>query len=197
MVSDLFMLSPSLFIMTISRSRLLGMWPYLEIPTNGLTKADQTVSGFFGNEEGGTSRPAFHAGESLAGNDSLEASSTGSSSTIGDRNSGLGVLLDSCLVRLFAINWPEPDFCSSWWRVSTAFKWPRKKVLSCHPERSKGSAFSPNTRQKQIPRANCALGMTLLGFFRSLLCRNGSSAPREPVLGSFRIGDHTGCTHQP
>jgi hypothetical protein len=44
----------------------------------------------------------------------------------------------------------------------------RKKVVYCHPERSEGSAFSPIAKKKQIPRANCALGMTLLEFFRNL-----------------------------
>jgi hypothetical protein len=41
----------------------------------------------------------------------------------------------------------------------------------CHPERSEGSAFSPTPGKKQIPRANPALGMTVLEFFRSLFSR--------------------------
>jgi hypothetical protein len=44
-----------------------------------------------------------------------------------------------------------------------------KSGFSCHPERSEGSAFSQLPGKKQIPRANPALGMTVLEFFRSLL----------------------------
>lgn len=36
----------------------------------------------------------------------MEASSTGSSTTIGDRDSGLGDLLDKFLARVFGINCP-------------------------------------------------------------------------------------------
>jgi hypothetical protein len=43
-----------------------------------------------------------------------------------------------------------------------------KSGFSCHPERSEGSAFSQLLGKKQIPRANPALGMTVLEFFRSL-----------------------------
>jgi hypothetical protein len=46
-----------------------------------------------------------------------------------------------------------------------------KSRLFCHPESSEGSAFSPTPRKKQIPRANPALGMTVLEFFRSLFSR--------------------------
>jgi len=95
---------------------------FLGVPTSGSTNADQTLSGFFGNGDGGFSWPAFHAGESLAGNDSSEASSTGSSATIGDRNSGSGVLLVSFLVRVFAINCLQFEFPSSQWRLSTAYE---------------------------------------------------------------------------
>ena len=80
------------------------------------------ASGFFGNGDGGVSRPPFHAGESLAGNDSLEASSTGSSTAPADRGSGLGVFLDLSFVRVFDINCPLLDFCSSQRRVSTTHK---------------------------------------------------------------------------
>jgi hypothetical protein len=80
------------------------------------------VSGFFGNGDGRFSCPAFHAGESLAGNDSNEASSTGSSAAFGDRNPGLVSFLDTCFVRIFAIKRPQFNFCSSQWRVSTAHK---------------------------------------------------------------------------
>jgi hypothetical protein len=41
----------------------------------------------------------------------------------------------------------------------------------CHPERSEGSAFSRMPGKKQIPRANPALGMTILEFFRNLFSR--------------------------
>jgi hypothetical protein len=43
-----------------------------------------------------------------------------------------------------------------------------KSRLFCHPERSEGSAFSSTPGKKQIPRANPALGMTVLEFFSSL-----------------------------
>jgi hypothetical protein len=36
------------------------------------------------------------------------------------------------------------------------------------PERSEGSGFSQMPAKKHIPRANPALGMTILEFFRSL-----------------------------
>jgi hypothetical protein len=54
----------------------------------------------------------------------------------------------------------------------------RKKVVSCHPEQSEGSAFSPIPRKKQIPRANCALGLTLMEFFRNQFSRD----VQEPEL---------------
>ena len=113
---------------------ILGLWPLLEVPTSGLTNADQTVSGFFGSGGSGFSWPAFHAGESLAGNDSLEASSTGSSTTIGDRDSGLGVLLDLLLVRVFAINFLQFKFRSSQWKESTAYKPVAKFSADSKPE---------------------------------------------------------------
>jgi hypothetical protein len=53
--------------------------------------------------------------------------------------------------------------------------WPRslqeaekKSQQFCHPEGSEGSAFSFIPGKKQIPRANTALGMTILEFPRSL-----------------------------
>ncbi len=48
-----------------------------------------------------------------------------------------------------------------------------EKSAYCHPEvaaATEGSAFSPIRRKKQIPRANLALGMTLLESFRNLYC---------------------------
>ena len=73
----------------------------------GSMQRDHAAPGFFGNPGGGFSWPAFQAGESLAGNDSWEASSTGSSAATGDRNSGLRSLLDACLGRGFRMCCPD------------------------------------------------------------------------------------------
>src|ERR1700680_2130584 len=73
---------------------------------NGFSPVDY----FFCPGEGG-SCPAFEAGESLAGNDSLEASSTGSSVMTWGCNSGSGLLSDVRLVRGLAMNCPWSHSC--------------------------------------------------------------------------------------
>jgi len=54
-----------------------------------------------------------------------------------------------------------------------------KKSPGCHSERSEESAFDQNSRKKQIPRANTALGMTRLRVFQhpiEVLCLAIASA---------------------
>jgi hypothetical protein len=51
-------------------------------------------------------------------------------------------------------------------RFGAAAEEPAEYVCS-HPERSEGSAFLQIPGKKQIPRANLALEMTVLEFYRS------------------------------
>ena len=55
---------------------------------------------------------------------------------------------------------------------------------SCHPERSEGSAFYSMESEKQIPRANFALGMTRWDFSVSFeACRR----QEEGVLCKYAV----------
>jgi len=65
--------------------------------------------------------------------------------------------------------------------VGRGFTGRGKSRLFCHPERSEGSAFSPTSGKKQIPRANPALGMTVLEFFRILFSRDAPELEKQEM----------------
>jgi hypothetical protein len=78
-----------------------------------------------------------------------------------------------------------------------------KSEFSCHLERSEGSAFSQLPGKKQIPRANPALGMTVLEFFPQPPRGSPSTrgpAPAEPPIycsvAEYRVKSTT-CMRSP
>jgi hypothetical protein len=79
------------------------------------------------------------------------------------------------LLRNWALDAKLSHKSSLWVAASQAAEKMSCFVILSPPEadrRSEGSAFSPIPRKKQTPRANRALGMTLLEFFRDLSSRD-------------------------